>query len=228
MGMYLLVMGWRNECYLGQSNRHELKKACVPLSRKKYLWIYKPYKCKCSITGTSGMHSDELIDYSGKTSHECHISIGKVTTKAASLYLQTSWWICNTGSITWNEMLYPMSINKEIHFSSFVMTACKVEVELFKKASHHKHVWKHAAGLEECLTPCRLFAIALEPLQHPCWITHYSFQDFAANKRNPKQFSSPLTFMRQMISEAHASGFQNIDVPYAQNFVLILTANADH
>lgn len=32
--MYLLVMGWRNECYLGQSNRHELKKACVPLSRK--------------------------------------------------------------------------------------------------------------------------------------------------------------------------------------------------
>lgn len=145
-----------------------------------------------------------------------------------SIYLQTSWWICNTGSITWDEMLYPMSINKEIHSSSFVMTACKVGVELFKKASHHKHVWKHAAGLEECLTPCRLFAIALEPLLHPCWITHYSFQDFAANKRNPKQFSSPLTFIRQMISEAHASGFQNIDVPYAQNFVLILTANADH
>lgn len=38
-------------------------------------------------TCTSGMHSDELLDYSGKTTHEHHISIGKVTTKAASPYL---------------------------------------------------------------------------------------------------------------------------------------------
>lgn len=107
------------------------------------------------------------------------------------IYLQTSWWISNTRSITQDEMLYPMSINKEIHSSGFVMTASKVGVELCKKPSHHKHVWKHAAGLEECLTPHRLSAIALEPPLHPCWISHYSFQDFSANKRNPKHFSPP-------------------------------------
>lgn len=90
--------------------------------------------------------------------------------------LQTSWWICNTRSITWDEMLYLMSINKEIHSSGFAVTACQVGVELYKEVSHHKHVWKHAAGFEECLIPYRLFAIALEPLLHACWISHYSFR----------------------------------------------------
>lgn len=33
------------------------------------------------------MHSNELTDYSGKTNLECHISIGKLTAKAAFLYL---------------------------------------------------------------------------------------------------------------------------------------------
>lgn len=65
-------------------------------------------------------------------------------------------------------MLYPMSINKEIHSSGFVMTVSKAGGELGKKASHHKHVWEHAAALEECLSPHRLSAIALEPLLHPC------------------------------------------------------------
>lgn len=70
-------------------------------------------------------------------------------------------------------MLYPMSINKEIHSSGFVMTANKVGVELHKKASHHKHVWKHAAGLEECLTPHRLSAIAAAMLNKPLLLSGF-------------------------------------------------------
>lgn len=146
------------------------------------------------------------------------------------IYLQTSWQTCITRNITWDEMLLQMPIKKEILSSGFVMAAYKVEWSYVRKPTITRMDGSMLLVFKKCPNLDRLFAwnhcigtIAASVLNNPLLLTW-----FCSKQKKFKTILLTTNLLGKQYFTACASGFQNIDVPYAHNFVLNLTANADH